>query len=69
MLSDTPFSPSFLSSLQTVLHTGAVVHTGLVTHEQGWGMPDWMDKDEARRKMKQQAVMGIQYGGRESYRE
>lgn len=69
LLSDTPFSDQFLASIRTVMHPDAVVHTALVTHEQGWGMPDWMDKDEARRKMKEQADNGIQYGGKESYRE
>lgn len=69
LLSDTPFKASFLASLRTVLHEGAVIHTGLVTHEQGWGMPDWMDKEEARRKMKAMGKSGVQYGEKESYRE
>ncbi|KAL7410281.1 nucleotide-diphospho-sugar transferase [Mrakia frigida] len=67
LLSDTPFKASFLASLRTVLHEGAVIHTGLVTHEQGWGMPDWMDKEEARRKMKAMGKSGVQYGEKESY--
>lgn len=32
-------------------------------------MPDWMDKEEARRKMKEMGKAGVQYGEKESYRE
>lgn len=65
--SDTPFKPAFLASLKESVRADAVFESGLVTHEQGWGMPDWMDKNAARQAMVDQAEGGIQYGGMESY--
>lgn len=57
-----------MESLQESMHANAIVETGLITREQGWGVPDWMDKSKVQAALEKQQAEGVQYGGIESYR-
>ena len=63
-LNDEPWDQEFIDGLTRVSSGKAsfeVIKSGM------WGFPDWMDQNEARRKMKQQEAKGVMYAGLESY--
>ena len=63
-LNDEPWDQGFIDALTRVSSGKAsfeVIPAGM------WGFPDWMDQDEARRRMKQQEAKGVMYAGLESY--
>ncbi|CDZ97036.1 Glycolipid 2-alpha-mannosyltransferase (alpha-1,2-mannosyltransferase) [Phaffia rhodozyma] len=67
LLSDTQITDEFLTSIKEILHPDAVVESGLISHEQGWGVPDWMDSEAVQEALKMQKKQGVQHGGEESY--
>ena len=63
-LNDEPWEQSFKDTLSAVVSG----KTQFETISGGmWGFPEWMNRDEARRRMKQQEARGVMYAGMESY--
>jgi hypothetical protein len=64
-LNDQPFTNHFKESIRAA--TNASVQFGLIPKEH-WSIPDWIDKDHFRRRLKEMEAEGMDYGGVESYR-
>lgn len=63
-LNDEPWDQAFIDALTSVSSgkaTFEIIDAGM------WGFPSWMNKDEARRRMKKQEERGVMYAGLESY--
>ena len=63
-LNDKPWDKAFIDTL-TKVASGKVIFDTI--HPSMWGFPEWMDQNEAQRKMEQQEEQGVLYAGLESY--
>jgi mannosyltransferase len=63
-LNDEPWDQAFIDALTQVASGNVTFDT---IPKDMWGFPDWMDQNEARKKMKQQEERGVMYAGLESY--
>ena len=63
-LNDDPWEQDFIDALSKV--ASGKTQFEVISHGM-WGFPDWMDKEDARRRMKQQEARGVMYAGMESY--
>ena len=63
-LNDEPWDQAFIDALTKVSSGKATFET---IKAEMWGFPDWMDRDEARKRMKHQEAKGVMYAGLESY--
>ena len=63
-LNDERWDQAFIDAL-TKVSSGKVTFD--VIPASMWGFPEWMDQEEARRRMKQQEARGVMYAGLESY--
>lgn len=63
-LNDARWDQSFIDSLSKV--ASGDTHFEVISNGM-WGFPDWMDQEDARRRMKQQEARGVMYAGMESY--
>ena len=63
-LNDQPWDQAFIDDLTKA--ASGEVHFETIDPSM-WGLPEWMDQDEARRKLDAQAASGIMYGGTASY--
>ena len=63
-LNDEPWDQHFKDVLSKT--TSGETHFEVIPSGM-WGFPEWMDKEDARRAMKQQEARGVMYAGMESY--
>lgn len=63
-LNDEPWTQAFIDALTEIASGKAIFDT---IQPSMWGFPEWMDRSEARQRMKQQEEQGVMYAGLESY--
>jgi hypothetical protein len=64
-LNDRPFTSKFITALRAACHPAPVEFHQIP--KEHWEYPDWVEKKEAKWKMKEQEEDGVLYGGLESY--
>ncbi|KAM4059777.1 glycolipid 2-alpha-mannosyltransferase [Hirsutella rhossiliensis] len=68
-LNDEPWSREFVAAVGDAVaeDAGGAAASFETIPADMWGYPDWVDRDEARRRMLEMQSRGVKYAGKESY--